>query len=145
MAIFSFSSTDSSLLSKEWHPQEAVWFHSALATSLMSMRTWSCGCACVCVCSCVPVWVWKHPWLWLCACSMPGEAGGQHWFIPQGSFPCCWSPGLSLARNFTEEAEARLAGPQACHLFPAEITGVCHRFCQEFYWLSPLPSSGAHF
>lgn len=63
------SAVDSSLLSKEWHRWEAVRFHSALATSLMSMNIWHSECACVCVCSCVPVWVWMPPWLWVCACT----------------------------------------------------------------------------
>lgn len=141
------SAVDSSLLSKEWHRWEAVRFHSALATSLMSMKIWHSGCACVCVFMCPRVGVDAPVAVGMCMHSMPGEARGQYWLIPQGSFPCCWRPGLSLARNFTEEGEARLAGPQACfcHLFPAEVTGACHRLWQALYWLSPLLSPGVHF
>lgn len=148
VATFSFCSTDSSLLSKERHRWEAVWFHSALATSLMSMKIWRSGCACVCVCSCVPVWVWMHPWLWVCACTACLERpednigsflrGLSHVVGDQVSH---W-PGTSQKRERPE-----VAGPQACfcHLFPAEITGACHRFWQALYWLSPLLSPGVHF
>lgn len=75
-------------------------------------------CMCVCVFMCPRVGVDAPVAVGMCMYSMPGEARGQYRLIPQGSFPCCWRPGLSLARNFTEEREARSSWPTSLLLPP---------------------------